>query len=177
MTSTRIVLLALVTGAIALVATFVLGRRDQVAPIGKPIRYDDFAFTVLHVEQAKSVGPRERKVRAYGTFWIVDLEVENRARRVGYRMDSHVPVLVDGEGRRIPVSTRGQAAVDSEREPAGGDGAMVPSDIGPGERVVTTIVFDVPEGAPDPRLKLVFGGAVGEALDFVFLGDRRFALR
>jgi hypothetical protein len=34
----------------------------------------------------------------------------------------------------------------------------------------------VPDDAGDARLKLVWGGKIGEMLDYVFLGRRRFAL-
>jgi hypothetical protein len=54
---------------------------------------------------------------------------------------------------------------------------MKPSSVGPGQNLVTPLVFDVPDDAGDVRLKLVFGGAVGEVLDYVFLGRRRFVLR
>jgi hypothetical protein len=37
-------------------------------------------------------------------------------------------------------------------------------------------VFDVPDDAQDPRLKIRFGD-VGSALDFVLLGDWSLALR
>jgi len=45
-----------------------------------------------------------------------------------------------------------------------------------GESCVTRLVFDVPEDAREPRLKIRFG-EVGSVLDFVLLGDWSLALR
>ena len=152
-------------------------RQDRLVNVGEEIRYDDFGFTVEDVTRTKVVGSRDRQVRAYGTFWVVELLVENHARRGRYRMSSHLPRLVDERGHEFAVSERGQAALDAQRLPELGEEGMKPSSLGPGDRHVTTLVFDVPDDAGDVRLKLVFGGKVGEVLDYVFLGQRRFALR
>ena len=172
-----LIALGVLLGALTLVSGVAFLRQDRLVNVGEEILYDDFGFTVQAVTKAKAVGSKERLVRAYGTFWVVDLEVENHARRVSYRMDSHVPRLVDEQGREIPVSGRGQSALDAQRNPELGNDAVKPSSLGPGDRLVTTLVFDVPDDAGNARLKLVFGGKVGEVLDYVFLGERRFALR
>jgi len=169
--------LAVLVGSLTLVSGVAYLRQDRLVNVGEEILYDDFGFTVESVQQTKVVGPKERLVHAYGTFWLVDLDVRNHARRVSYRMDSHAPRLVDERGREIPVSGRGQAALDAHRNPKLGNDAVKPSSLGPGDRLVTTLVFDVPDDTGDVRLKLVFGGKVGEVLDYVFLGERRFALR
>lgn len=172
-----LIALGVLLGALTLVSGVAFLRQDRLVNVGEEILYDDFGFTVQAVTKAKAVGSKERLVRAYGTFWVVDLEVENHARRVSYRMDSHDPRLVDEQGREIPVSGRGQSALDAQRDPEMGNDAVKPSSLGPGDRLVTTLVFDVPDDAGDVRLKLVFGGKVGEVLDYVFLGERRFSLR
>jgi hypothetical protein len=171
-----IVALAVLLLTLTLVSGVAFQRQDRLVNVGEEILYDDFGFTVESVVQSKAVGSKDRLVRAYGTFWIVDLEIVNHARRVSYRMDSHVPRLVDEAGREIPVSGRGQSALDAQRDPEQGNDAVKPSSLGPGDRLVTTLVFDVPDDAGDVRLKLVFGGKVGEVLDYVFLGERRFVL-
>lgn len=151
-------------------------RQNQLVNVGEEILYDEFGFTVAKVTKSDMVGPKERRVRAYGTFWIVDLEVKNHASRVSYRMDSHDPRLVDARGHEIPVSGRGQSALDAQMYPDEGNDTVKPTSLGPGDRLVTTLVFDVPDDAGDARLKLVWGGKIGEVLDYVFIGRRRFAL-
>jgi hypothetical protein len=169
--------LLVLVGTLALAGGIACVRQNRLVNVGEEILYDDFGFTVLGVEKLKSVGPPGRNVHAYGTFWVVDLEVRNHARRVSYHVDSHVPLLVDGSGREIPVSGRGQAAFDAGHGAAATDDGTKLSSLGPGDHLVTPLVFDVPDDAGDVRLKLVFGGAVGEVLDYVFLGNRRFRLR
>lgn len=171
-----LVVLGILAAGLALLMGIQSMRQNRLVNVGEEIRYDDFGFTVARVTKSQTVGSRERLVRAYGTFWIVDLEIKNHARRVSYRMDSHVPRLVDENGREIPVSGRGQSALDAQQYPEEGNDTMKPTSVGPGERLVTTLVFDVPDDAGDARLKLVFGGSIGEMLDYVFLGRRRFAL-
>lgn len=166
----------LLAGGLAVFGGIRSVRQNRLVNVGEEILYDDFGFTVAKVTKSKTVGSKERLVRAYGTFWIVDLEVRNHARRVSYRMDSHVPQLVDENGREIPVSGRGQSALDAQRYPEEGNDTLKPTSVGPGDRLVSTLVFDVPDDSGDVRLKLVFGGAIGEMLDYVFLGQRRFAL-
>lgn len=163
-------------GIVVLLAGIKSIRQNRLVNVGEEILYDDFGFTVAKVTKSDTVGAKERRVRAYGTFWIVDLEVRNHARRVSYRMDSHVPRLVDEGGREIPVSGRGQSALDAQRYPEEGNDTLKPTSLGPGDRLVSTLVFDVPDDAGDVRLKLVFGGKIGEVLDYVFLGRRRFSL-
>jgi hypothetical protein len=164
-------------GTITLVGGVAYLRQNRLVNVGEEIRYDDFGFTVRGVTKSKTVGSKDQPVRAYGTFWIVDLDVRNHAKRVSYRMESHVPLLVDERGRELPVSGRGQGALDAQYDLETSYDAMKPSSVGPGQNLVTPLVFDVPDDAGDVRLKLVFGGAVGEVLDYVFLGRRRFVLR
>lgn len=171
-----LVSLGVLLGTLALFGGVAYVRQDRLVNVGEEIRYDDFGFTVAAVKQTETIGPKGRQVHAYGMFWIIDLAVENHARRVSYRMDSHVPLLVDEAGREIPVSGRGQSALEAVRDPVFGDDAMKQTGLGPGDHLVTTLVFDVPEDAGNVRLKLVFGGRIGEVLDYVFLGERRFAL-
>jgi len=172
-----ILALVVLLGTLTLAGGVAYVRQDRLVNVGEEIRYDDFGFTVEDVTRTQVAGPKDHPVRSYGTFWVVDLLVENHARRVSYRMGSHTPRLVDEHGHEYPVSRRGQAALDAQRNPELAEDGMKPSSLGPGDRHVTTLVFDVPDDAGDVRLKLVWGGKVGEVLDYVFLGERRFALR
>ncbi|MFN0006828.1 MAG: DUF4352 domain-containing protein [Planctomycetota bacterium] len=171
-----LVVLGILGGGLAILMGIKSMRQNRLVNVGEEIRYDDFGFTVAKVTKTGAVGSKERLVRAYGTFWVLDLEIKNHARRVSYRMDSHVPWLVDEAGREIPVSGRGQSALDAQLFPEEGNDTLKPTSLGPGDSLVSTLVFDVPDDAGDVRLKLVFGGTIGEMLDFVFLGRRRFAL-
>jgi hypothetical protein len=63
--------------------------------------------------------------------------------------------LVDESGRRYRVSSAGQKAVEDSRGPS----AALTRILRPGESYMTTLVFDVPEGAR--RLRLFLGDPPG----------------
>jgi hypothetical protein len=143
--------LALVVVLCAVFGWMACVRRDRVAAPGEELVFDDFGFSV-------------QDVKRNGTVWIVDLKVANHAQRVGYKLDNHQVVVVDEQGRTF-TETKG---VDA--------GARAPvAELPHGESCITRLVFDVPEDAREPRLKIRFGN-VGSVLDFVLLGDWSLAL-
>jgi hypothetical protein len=155
-----LLLIVIVLGLAAVGGWMGCVRRDRVAPRGEELLFDDFGFSVKDVQRAKTFGPPERSVTAKGTFWIVDLQVANHAQRVGYKLDTHQAVIVDEQGRMFTES-----------------GSPSPlAELPHGESCVTRLVFDVPDDAKDPRLKIRFG-AFGSTLDYVLLGDWSLALR
>jgi hypothetical protein len=127
-------------------------RRDRVAAPGEELVFDDFGFSVQNVKRN-------------GTSWIVDLKVANHAQRVSYKLDNHQVVIVDEQGRTF-----------TETKDADGTAPAPVTELAHGESCITRLVFDVPEDAREPRLKIRFGD-VGSALDFVLLGDWSLALR
>jgi hypothetical protein len=145
-------------------------RHDRVAARGEELRYDDFAFSVQDVRQAKTIG----RTTAKGSFWIVDVRVANHAKRVSYAVAHHqLAVLDDHDDRidRIDRSPEGEAALAAE----GGASPKV-DELAHGESCITRVVFDVPESVKDPRLKIRFGD-FGTIADDVLLGDWSIALR
>ena len=146
-------------------------RQDKVAARGQELLFDDFGFSVRDVRKSKTLGPPARVRAAAGTFWIVDLQVRNHALRVGYRLDTHQPVIVDARGRRFTESPEGEAALRQA-----GEATAPVVEIGHGESCLTRLVFDLPEDASEPRLEIRFGD-VGSLLDYVLLGDWSLELR
>lgn len=146
-------------------------RHDRIAARGEELRYDDFAFSVQDVRQTKTLGPAEKETTAKGTFWIVDVRVANRAKRVGYELSSHQLAVVDEDDERIDRSPEGEAALAAE----GGATPKV-DELAHGESCVTRAVFDVPASVNEPRLKIRFGD-LGTLADDVLLGDWSLELR
>ena len=145
-----LLLIVIVLGLAAGGAWMAFVRRDRVAPQGEELLFDDFGFSVKDVRRSKT---------ASGTSWIVDLQVANHAKRVGYKLDNHQAVIVDEQGRMFTEV-----------------GSPPPiAELPHGESCITRLVFDVPDDAKDPRLKIRFG-AIGSALDYVLLGDWSLAL-
>ena len=140
-------------------------RRDRIAPTGEELQYDDFAFSVQAVRKAKSLGSPGREATAKGTFWIVDVRVANKAKRVSYKLSNHQLAVVDEEDGRIYRSPEGEAALAAE----GGATARV-DELPHGENCTTRAVFDVPDSVVEPRLKIRFGD-LGTLADDLLLGD------
>src|SRR5437867_10063422 len=86
-------------------------RQDKVAPRGQELLFDDFGFSVRDVRKSKTLGPPARAATARGTYWIVDLQVQNHAKRVAYRLDTHQAAIVDAQGRRFAESPEGESAL------------------------------------------------------------------
>ncbi len=140
-------------------------RHDRIAARGEELLYDDFAFSVQDVRKAKTLGPPGRAATAKGTFWIVDVRVANKAKRVGYELSSHQLAVVDERDHRIDRSTEGEAALAAE-----GLASPRVDEIAHGESCTTRAVFDVPDSVAEPRLKIRFG-ELGTLADDVLLGN------
>ncbi len=142
-------------------------RHDRIAARGEELLYDDFAFSVQDVRQAKTIGQTSAK----GTFWIVDVRVSNQAKRVSYKVATHQLAVVDEHDDRIERSPEGEAALSVE----GGASPRV-DELAHGESCITRVVFDVPESVKDPRLKICFGD-FGRIVDDVLRGNWSISLR
>ncbi len=115
------------------------------------------AYTITGVSTAKNLGAGEAAAAAQGTFYAVtvktwfDQDTISRRRGDGIlHPNLRMARVVDSRGRRYPPSLPGQRALDL---PAG---KLIPLDqpLRPGESYETTLVFDVPADAQNPRLFL-----------------------
>jgi hypothetical protein len=126
-----LLLFVLVLGLVVVGGWMGCVRHNRVAPQGEELLYDDFGFSVKGVQQSKTFGPPGRDLAAKGTFWIVDLQVANHAKRVGYKLDAHQVVIVDERGRMFTESGSPSRATELPH----------------GESCITRHVFDVPDDA------------------------------
>lgn len=125
-----------------------LVRRDVEAQPGEEQLYDDFGFSVLAAQRS-------------GGRCAVELRIANHAKRVPFRMDNFHVRLVDTQG------TEYEERVELAQRPR--------TEIAAGESVVETHVFEIPEAAQGIVLEVSFG-RIGDALDWLFLGKRTYAL-
>jgi hypothetical protein len=157
---------------IGLVLLVLLTRRNVTVGLNAPIRYDDFVFTVL---AARRTTPEQRIAPGHvpGTIdLVVSLEISNRARRVDFKFNDSMPVLVDEKGRTYQVSRTAQAALDA----ANGKGNPASRPIPPGTKVVRDLVFEVPPDVKSPHLRIMMGGRIGDVLETTLFGRKQFAL-
>ena len=166
-----LVLLGLVILAVLALTWVSCVRHDRIAARGEELLYDDFAFSVRDVRTAKTLGLAGHESTAKGTFWIVDVRVANKAKRVGYKLSTHQLAVVDGDDEPIGRSSEGEAALAAE-----GGGSPRVDELEHGESCITRAVFDVPDGVKDPRVKIRFGD-FGTIADDVLFGNWSLALR
>jgi hypothetical protein len=165
-------LLVLVALALIILPLLVaMSRPEELLGVDQPVRYDDFAFSVRGATRQKSIGTGRYKREAKGIFVIVRLKVDNQAKRVGYRFHKESQVLIDSEGREYQVSPDAQAALDGEHDPI----LVWPVDIPAGKSFQADLVYDVPQGPSNLRLRIGQSG-LGVLLDNVLTGRKRFQI-
>ncbi len=150
------------------VGLFFAQGRERVIALGRPQRYDDFAFAVANVHRLDAIdGLRPER----GMFLVVRLGIRNQAKRVDFRFRLGGQFVEDAEGVRYPLST------EATRRRAGSPGGLPLCDqpIPAGSSCTTDLVFDVPANIRVPRFVLS-SGSVGDFLDRVLEGKVRFAL-
>src|SRR5215218_6592355 len=91
-----------------------LNRQNQIVGMKQEIQYDDFAFSVLGVVKANSVGSYVSQHSTEGQFYVVTMKIANHAKRVNYSFDKSVAILVDASGKEYRISATGQKALDGE---------------------------------------------------------------
>lgn len=121
------------------------------------------AYAVESVTTAQTLGAGERTATARGSFYLPTVKTWFDERTISARRPKDMPlrpdprrvlVLVDDQGRSYPVSEEGQRAL----EEAGNAGAPLTQPLRPGESYTTTLVFDLPADARQPRLLLATVG-------------------
>jgi hypothetical protein len=164
-----VALLALSTFVlVAAAGAFLASLRERVIPLGRPHRFDDFAFAVVNVHRLDALDDL-RPDR--GTFLVVRLGIRNQAKRVDYQFRPESAWVEDANGRRYSF------AAGATRRRAEAPGGMPPCDrpIEAGSSCTTDLVFNVPGDVRTPRL-ILSSGTVGDVLDRVLEGKVRFAL-
>jgi hypothetical protein len=163
-------------GAAALLFIFfpvvvAMSRPEELVGLNQPVRYDDFAFSVLGARREKAVGEGRYQRVASGVYVIVRMKIDNQAKRVSYRFQKGAPVVLDDQGAEYQVDPDAQAALDGQRNPV----LTWPVTIPAGQAFEVDLVFDVPQDRRDLRLRMG-QGRVGVFLDNLFSGRKRFRI-
>jgi hypothetical protein len=115
------------------------------------------AYSIVDVRTTKALGSGEKQAMAGGNFYVVTLrtyfdEKTISANRGNGPLNPNLRLVrvLDEQGRSFGPSLEGLMAVDARAE------KMIPLDqpLRPGEAYETTLVFDVPADAKNPRLWL-----------------------
>jgi hypothetical protein len=148
-----------------------MSRPEELVALNQPVRYDDFAFSVLGARREKAVGEGPYRRDARGVYVIVRMKVDNQAKRVSYRFQKGDPVLLDDQGAEYHVDPDAQAALDGQRNPV----LLWPVSIPAGKAFEVDLAFDVPQERSAFRLRMGHG-RVGVFLDNLFSGRKRFKI-
>lgn len=136
-------------------------------PVGLPVRYDDFSFSVVG-SWVETLGAGSDAT----PYRIVRLRVENGAKRVAYQFRRKTAVMVFDGGREAGISPRGQAALDRARATPDPLSGPLPA----GAEGTTELAFELPPSATNPRLKISHGGPAFDVLDDLIVGKKRLAI-
>ena len=102
-TSRRVPLLVGSTLVLLLaVGLFFAQGRERVIALGRPQRFDDFAFAVANVHRLDAI---DGFAPSAGSFLVVRLGIRNQAKRVDYQFRPGTAFVEDADGVRYPLST------------------------------------------------------------------------
>jgi len=164
---TAVIAIVVLIGVSLLLIVAALNRRDEIVGLNQEIQYDDFAFSVLDVRKADTLGSGNSQTNALGVYYIVTVRIANHAKRVDYTFKRGSAILVDDRQREFFLSTSGQAGLETI------ESRQCNSPISAGAACVTEVVFDVPKDTRASQLRFSEGGLVGDILDVVFYGKKR----
>jgi hypothetical protein len=143
---------------LALVAVGISYFRSQpvdVVPIGKPVRQDDFTYTVTRVLKVQN---------ADTVSYVVTIRVDNDAKRVDYRWSDDTAFVTDAAGVRYrAIASKTAAAV--QRAP-----------IPPGASAEYDLAFSLPADAKNPMLHYWNGILMGDVFDGLAYSRTEIAL-
>jgi len=149
---------AAATSLLALAAlTTACAGRAQTLGIGQSIHHDDFEYTVRRVERLDRIGA----LKPAGVFYVVTFEVQNRARRVGHDWDNKLTYLTDERGREYENSADAQRALNDEHPFGWRDHYHTNA----GDTDTTRFVFDLPQAAASPYLRVRGETLMGDVFD------------
>ena len=166
----RLIFAALVALSLLLLIGFIAAR--QIAPFsnypaGTPLLYDDFEFVATRAEKTRQMGSRTAPPGK--TFVIVDIRLNNKAKRVDFtfKPEDVTPYTVDGKA--LPRDLDAQGVLDSLVTALG---AKVKTTLVAGDSETYRLVFLGPADITQVNVRIGFG-AVGSFLDNIFIGRRQ----
>ncbi|HZS47901.1 MAG TPA: hypothetical protein VFC63_22720 [Blastocatellia bacterium] len=130
-----------------------LASPQRVLPMGQDECFDDWCVSVDNAKTVSNIGSGSTAATANGNFYVLQLKVSSRARRISQRAPDGVVYILDGKGNRYEVSEAGQRAYEAA------NGATLPIDslLGPSSSFTTVRVFDLPKDVTDPGLVVQHG--------------------
>jgi hypothetical protein len=126
-------------------------RTEKLKPMGTPVQFDDFRFSVVN---ARTIAAGDSESEKY----VVSLKVSNLAKRVSYNFDQQSALLILSNGILYRPERTPEISKDSCATP-----------LLAGTSCETELVYIVPKGTRGARLRLSFG-AIGDFLERLLFG-------
>lgn len=139
----------------------------KVVPPGTKLLYDDFEFTATRVEATSQIG--SDKSPSGQSFYVVDVQVTNKAKRVDFTFDPSVVKPMTDTGAVLKPDSKAQATLDSLVTALG---SSIKAVLAPSESENYRLVFIGKPDLTSLKVSFSFGGGVGTALDNVIYGKR-----
>ena len=169
--------LLLASGYLAVLLSASFASHSYVLGLGQEKYFCEIdchiAYAVMGVEKTKLLGDGANSQTAAGTFYVVTIRTRFDEHTISpHRGDSplapspRVVTLVDDQGRRYDVSTRGEQALAQSLC----TGKPMTEPLRPGESFTTHVVFDLPPGARNPRL-LIESPTYPSWIGLLLIGD------
>lgn len=116
------------------------------------------AYSLVGVEVARKLGTPPRQARAAGRFHVVTVRTWFDESTISKRRPKDAPLypnprviyIQDAVGRRYEPSIAGEAALAA----TGRASTPITQPLRPGESYTTSLVFDLPDDVPEPKLFL-----------------------
>jgi hypothetical protein len=145
--------------------TLSLGSRGRVLAWDEDLRFCGFYLdchlrvAVTGVEIVDSIAG----ARPEGRFHVVTLRIGSDAKAARLRLHDPRLTVTDAAGRRFDRTATAEAAL--------GPRPALTDEVGPGAAYATTVVFDLPRDAGEPRLAVTHGWWADRLIEFILIGD------
>ena len=136
--SGAIALCLLLTGVVVMLYST---KPTTLVGLDTPIKQDDFTFTVTSAR---------RTTAPHGAAYVVDIRVENHAKRVQFNWDPAMAHVVDANGVEYPPAGAGRSV-----------------DIPAGESATFAVSFELPSDVKSPVVRFDDGIMMGDVFDAI----------
>lgn len=171
----------LVVGAlyVGAILVFAFASSDKVLARGAEKHFCEIdchlAYSIADVKQTRTLGDAPNQATANGSFTVVTIKTRFDETTIGAGRgegllypNSRVLTVIDDHGRQYSTAAVGERVL----ELSGAAGKPLATPLRPGESYFTTVVFDLPVDARNPRLLI----NEGEWITYVVIGHENSLL-
>ena len=119
--------------------------------------FDEMCFSVIGVNKVKTVSNPSAQITAQGSFYLVQLQLRNAAKRLAQKPDNPGFEVVDQQGHTYSYSQIGTAVLTNVQSVTGINTTLWETKLEPAEKSVRTLVFDLPSKVANPCLVISEG--------------------